>query len=391
LELQRHAMFMFTSCGWFFDDISGLESTQILMYAGRVLQLAEEALGLSLEQGLLEYLEQAPSNVAAFGTGAEVFRQRVASARLDLLRVGAHYAISCLFEPEQGRDQVYCYLVSCQGLRRREAGSLKQVAGQARLVSQVTGQQAEFSFAALHLGEHNVVAGLRQGLAPSEFAAVLDGLEEAFARSDVPELVRQMDAHFPNRYTLWHLFKDSQQRVLNEIMQGTLEDLTVNFRQIVDANHSLINFLCTMSRPLPRPLAVAAEFVINQDLRLLLEQPEPDLQRLEEVVEQSRRWKVPVQGQELRYRASWSLGRLFESLGAKPGSRGLLEEIEGLIQLFDQLGLKVDLWKAQNVYFDLTQSQLKPMRRDQAQGDQEAGAWIQVFERVGELLGVCPE
>ena len=45
MEMQRHAQLMYTSCGWFFDDISGIETVQIIAYAARVLQLARRSLG----------------------------------------------------------------------------------------------------------------------------------------------------------------------------------------------------------------------------------------------------------------------------------------------------------------------------------------------------------
>ena len=44
LELQRHALLMYTSCGWFFDDIAGIEARQILQYAGRAAAALAEAL-----------------------------------------------------------------------------------------------------------------------------------------------------------------------------------------------------------------------------------------------------------------------------------------------------------------------------------------------------------
>src|SRR5262249_32746226 len=66
LEMQRFALLMYTSCGWFFDDISGLEAVQILQYAGRALQLAEEAFGKSIETEFLAKLAEAESNVPEF-------------------------------------------------------------------------------------------------------------------------------------------------------------------------------------------------------------------------------------------------------------------------------------------------------------------------------------
>jgi len=78
LEMQRHAMLMYTSCGWFFDDISGIEAVQILAYAARAAQLAAEVLGLDLEPELLRRLAAAPSNRPEYGTGRGVYERLVA-------------------------------------------------------------------------------------------------------------------------------------------------------------------------------------------------------------------------------------------------------------------------------------------------------------------------
>ena len=76
LEMERHALRMFTSCGWFFDDIAGIESVIVLRSAARAIELAGPE-GPRLEAGLLERLALAPSNDPAVGAGRELYLQRV--------------------------------------------------------------------------------------------------------------------------------------------------------------------------------------------------------------------------------------------------------------------------------------------------------------------------
>ena len=76
LELERHALRMFTSCGWFFDDIAGIESVIVLRSAARAVELAG-ADGPRLEAGLLERLGSAPSNDPSVGSGRELYLTRV--------------------------------------------------------------------------------------------------------------------------------------------------------------------------------------------------------------------------------------------------------------------------------------------------------------------------
>src|ERR1700733_7325246 len=106
LELERHTQLMYTSCGWFFDEISGIETIQIIAYAGRVLQLAAKLFGpagAALEAEFLTRLARAKSNVPEMGDGAEVYRRYVTHMKIGLEQVGAHYAISSIFRayPEQ--------------------------------------------------------------------------------------------------------------------------------------------------------------------------------------------------------------------------------------------------------------------------------------------------
>ena len=70
LEMQRHAMLMYTSCGWFFDELSGIETVQVIQYAGRVVQLAEELFGNDIERRFLDKLALAKSNLPEHGDGA---------------------------------------------------------------------------------------------------------------------------------------------------------------------------------------------------------------------------------------------------------------------------------------------------------------------------------
>jgi alpha-amylase/alpha-mannosidase (GH57 family) len=81
LEQQKFAMLMFTSCGWFFDDISGIESAQVLRYAGRVIELARELLSVDLAPRFQDILSRAVSNVPGSGTGADVYHAAVRTSR----------------------------------------------------------------------------------------------------------------------------------------------------------------------------------------------------------------------------------------------------------------------------------------------------------------------
>jgi alpha-amylase/alpha-mannosidase (GH57 family) len=75
LEIQRYALLMYTSCGWFFSELSGVETVQIMRYAARVIELTAE-LGLPAPRArFLEMLAEAPSNIRELGNGANIYRR----------------------------------------------------------------------------------------------------------------------------------------------------------------------------------------------------------------------------------------------------------------------------------------------------------------------------
>jgi len=73
LEMQKHAMFMFTSCGWFFADISRIEAVQNLRYAARVAETLRDLGFENADRPFLSLLELAHSNFQDAGDGLKIY------------------------------------------------------------------------------------------------------------------------------------------------------------------------------------------------------------------------------------------------------------------------------------------------------------------------------
>ncbi|MBD3403690.1 DUF3536 domain-containing protein, partial [candidate division GN15 bacterium] len=161
LEMQRHELLMYTSCGWFFDELSGIETVQVIQYAARAIQLARDVSGIDLEDAFIGLLERAPSNIPNYKNGAEVYRMFVQPTVLDLRRVAVHYAVSSLFKEYEEKEHLYTYTATGLRYERSEVGRQKLAVGSVRVQSDVTMEDETISFAALHLGDHNIVGGAR--------------------------------------------------------------------------------------------------------------------------------------------------------------------------------------------------------------------------------------
>ncbi|MFM7488384.1 MAG: DUF3536 domain-containing protein, partial [Cytophagales bacterium] len=178
LEMQRHAMLMYTSCGWFFDEISGIETIQVIQYACRVVQLASQIGGIDLEPEFIQRLEKAPSNTQE--NGAIVYKKLVVPARTNLKRVGMHFAVSAIFEEEPESLTIFNYSTSNESFIKKEAGEQKLVLSITKVKSLVTKSEKKFAFAVIYLGKHNIIGNISLEMQPDEFAGMQFRMVRAF-------------------------------------------------------------------------------------------------------------------------------------------------------------------------------------------------------------------
>ncbi|MEW6173623.1 MAG: DUF3536 domain-containing protein [Bacillota bacterium] len=391
LELQRHAMLMYTSCGWFFDDVSGIETIQVIRYAGRVIQLAQELFRAKLEPRFLEMLEQAKSNVPAYQNGAVIFERRVRPSMVDLPKVGAHYAISSLFEQYGEKARIFCYTVERQDYRNLVAGNAKLMVGRARITSEITRESASLSFAALYFGYHNVHCGIRVHRDSDEesYRRMVLEVTAAFDRADLPEVIRQLDHYFKGiTYSLKQLFRDKQRKILSIILDSTLDEVEADFQRTYENHASLMRFLKDLGAPQPKALHTAAEFVLNTNLRRALANEPLNLDRINTLMSEARRWNVPLDRAGLAYALKKSLERMAVKLRATPDDLILLKNLEAATGLAASLPFDIDFWKVQNIYYELLQTVCTDFKKRAAQGDEEAQEWLDYFTVLGDNLRV---
>lgn len=386
LEIQRYAMLMYTSCGWFFDEVSGIETTQILQYAAKAAQYAEEFFDDSPEQKFIELLRDAPSNI--FKNAAEPYEKYIQPFRVDLLRVGAHYCISSVFEEYPKEIKIFCYTAESEIYEKREAGKIKFIAGKATIRSEITWDEQQISFAVLHLGDHNINAGVKDIRQENNFSRFQHESTEAFERGDIPQIVRIMDRHFSNIYSLWHLFRDEQRKVLNEILQLTYETIETSYRQIYENYYPIMSFYNSLRHRIPRPLLSAAEYIVDTDLNRCFEEEDIDLEKLRKVIDEIRRLSLNVDKTTLGFNVSAWVNSRMESLMREAEDLHTLSLIHGTLEAVSPLSLPLNLWNAQNIYFSIGMNYLKYMKTKSAGGNALARNWVESFSHLGFYLHV---
>ena len=394
LELQRHTMLMYTSCGWFFDELSGIETVQVIQYAGRALQLAQEVFGDAVESRFLELLERAKSNISEHGDGRRIYKKFVKPSMVNLEKVGAHYAMSSLFKEYGEKAPIYCYRVDQDDYQSSEAGRSKLAIGRATVTSEITRESAKLCFGVMHLGDHNLNCGVREYQGEDAYQALVKKITGPFVRADFPETLRLLDKHFgASTYSLGFrfLFRDEQRKILDIILDSTLADIEAIYRQLYETNVPLMRFLKDSGAPPPKALYAAAEVVLNADLHRAFEKEEFSPELIDTFLDASTSAGISLDEETLEYALRKSLEGMVERITASPTELGLLKKLDEAVGMLHSLPFQVNLWKVQNTFYDLLQTIYPELREKTDRGNEKAQKWVGHFRVLGEKLSVRVE
>ena len=387
LEIQRHAMLMYTSCGWFFDDISGLETVQVIQYAARAIQLAEGLFKGSLEGKFKARLAMAKSNLPEHENGAYIYEKFVTPAMLDLKKVSAHYAMSSLFEDYIDETTIYSYVVTKEDYQKIQAGSTKLAIGRISILSKITGESEIISFCALHFGGHALNGGVRTFLGYKAYQSMKAEIITTFERGAFADIVRLMDNHFGiHKYSLINLFRDQQRNILNFLISETLEDFEDTYRRMYDSNRILMGFLQEMGIPIKKAFLSAAEVTLNSDIKKAFLEEVIDTDRIQSLFNDMKKWDVPLDSIDVEFIARHKFNGLMEKLHANPLDLDLLLEIRKILELFKMLPVEINYWQTQNIYYKMAKTTYREFLLKTMAGNEDAIRWVDTFNYLGEML-----
>jgi len=281
LEMQRHCLLMFTSCGWFFEEVSRPEGVQILRYAARALELAGDVTGVRLEEAFIKRLDAMPSNVEVFGNGAEVYRQLVHSAQISLEQVAAHYAMSSLFTTHAREQRVYCYIAHQSDYQLQRIGSMTLAIGRLQLISEITRETADQVFAVLHLGGWDFHCCIQPFSGRRDYSEMKDDLFAALKQASSAHIILAMNRRFGDQsFNLQSLFAEERHRIMRLLTQGTLNRLAQLYTQVYRDNYGVLMAFQRDELDVPQEMQVAAEVALQHRVVLSLrslEQESSDL------------------------------------------------------------------------------------------------------------------
>ena len=146
LESQRHALLMFTSCGWFFSDISGIETVQLLRYAARAIELVGGKQAEKLEEAFLLDLDKAESNIPESGTGRDLYINARASSSAEPLFLAGQYALASHLSCEEASPEIFGYGFEKSDVFRVDLAEADVILGRLKMISPFTLERYDYEY-----------------------------------------------------------------------------------------------------------------------------------------------------------------------------------------------------------------------------------------------------
>ncbi len=387
MEMQRHAMLMYTSCGWFFDEVSGIETAQEMQYACRVVQLASQIGDVDLEMEFLKRLEQVPSNVAMLENAANVYKKHVLPSRTNLQRVGMHFAVSSLFEDEPESLIIFNYTTANEFFIKKEAGEQKLVLGITKVKSLVTKSEKKFAFAVVCIGVHNIIGNISLDMDPEKFASMQFRMVSAFDEGRLGDVIGLMQTYFgPDKYTIWQLFQDEKRKILDQIAHQSLQDLEESLRRTYNRDYPLVNALANNDIPIPNAYRTTFEYILNADLIGCFQPDKINIKQLERICGELVRWNLKIEdtGKVARL-AGESIFKELKRISSERENLRRLQRLNRIFPLLTNFNIEPNLHNTQNLYFEISME-----NKEKTTGELDKD-WMEQFNLLGDNLGVKVE
>jgi alpha-amylase/alpha-mannosidase (GH57 family) len=359
LEMQRNAMLMYTSCGWFFDEISGIETNQILQYALRAIEYCEQLTGRNYEADLIRLLKNAPSNVME--DGADNFKKNVLPDRVGLTRAGMHFAVAALFEEHPDEMSLFNYTAQSDYIRKEGVGTHKLIVGRSVMKSKITLSEKKFQYAVLYLGQQSLIGYIRPDMTEKQFLQMETDLFRTFHSNNLGEVIAAMPQHFGTEsYSFDHLFRDERRKILKLITKRNMRNAETAFREIYDDNYQLMASMASSGIPIPKAYQNVVQFIVNADMHRFFTQDELNIKQLKRLCQEIKKWKITLSNEDsFALAASERIYYEIQKTEFVDHPVAHIENLTALLQILKDMNIKPNIWKSQNMFFPMIKGYLK--------------------------------
>ena len=346
LEMQKNALFMYTSCGWFFDEISGIETVQIMQYAARALEINRQLTGKDIEPAFIEKLALAPSNIKELKNGARVYERYVKPQAMPIEKIALQHIVSLLADETVNPRRAYAYEVQKFSPRKLTSADVTLWMGQIVLKSVVTLQESTLDFAVFRNGPSDFICAAM----PTISAEVFDQAEKLFQAKQYDELKAYLSKQIAGVYPLSSMLNDVRRRVVESTRREMDAQTDREFTRLFEEQYPVVRGLQQIGAPVPKTFLTVAEFVLAQDLVAEIRAAELKIAALEELMEDVKALGIDI-APRVNGAVTDKLTSLAFTFARNPENKIAAMKLIELLNYAEIFGFTPDTVKAQEFVF----------------------------------------
>jgi len=356
LEIQRQNLLMYTSCGWFFSEISGIETVQIMKYAARSMQLATKFTDKNLEENFANILSEAKSNLPEFGNGKDIYERFVKPSAVSLKQIASLWALSSLYQDFEDEEDVYCYQITRKSYKKLQKGSSNFVIGHIEVKSKITLEKSNLIFALMQYSGGDFHCAMKEFSNETEFINIKSNLIKTFLMSPVTEIIRAIDDCFGKEYfTLKDIFIEERRKILQILLRGKLEKFSQIYKDMYDEGKGSIYHLQGLGLKVPDEFKLSAGYALSHKFNDIVIHSDGFLE--DDLIQQAKdlNYEAKMIGIELDKQKSNAIfsKKILQNINRLVNSFEI-QQANAILELFDNiesLDLQVDISEAQNTYY----------------------------------------
>jgi alpha-amylase/alpha-mannosidase (GH57 family) len=397
LEMQRQSLLMFTSCGWFFSEISGIETVQIMKYAARALQLVSGFTSENYEEKFLSVLSRAKSNIEEFGTGKDIYERFVKPSVVTSKQIACLWAVSSLYQEFEDEEDVYCYNVKRNDYKRVSKGNSNFIVGNIEIRSRVTLQKSNLVFALMQYAGGDFHCAIKEFSNNHEYQDLKVSLIKTFMVSPMTEIIRALDEKFGKEYfTLKDIFIEERKKILQILLKDTLTKFADTYREMYDLGKGSIYHMQNLGLEIPNEFKISAGYALSKRFNDLLENSdgfveENIIQQIVDINYEAKKMNIEIDKSQTNNNFSKriivNLKRLTKSFEIQQANA-----IMELFEIIEKLDLQIDIAEAQNIYYNRIYHRIGDIiGKDSTKTTEKELRFIHTLLAIGEHLNINVE
>lgn len=398
LEIQRQAMLMYTSCGWFFSEISGIETVQIMKYAARAMQLAARFTSKNLEEKFLEILSQAKSNIPEFGTGKDIFERFVKPSIITVKQIATLWALSSLYQDFEDEENVYCYTITRKAYKKVQKNSSTFIVGHIEIQSKITLQKSNVMFALMQYAGGDFHCTIKEYSDDAEFNRIKNDLIKIYTMNTLTEIIRALDEYFGKEYfTLKDIFIEERRKILQILLKGKLKKFSQTYQEMYDEGKGSIYHLQGLGLSIPDEFKISAEYALSHKFNDIVVHSGGFVE--DDLIQQAT--DINFEAKKIDIKLDKSPSNLVFSKKILQNINRLvhsfeIQQADVVLEIFDnvrKLELNVDIAEAQNIYFTKIYHRIGDIIASEAFKNKKTSnkRFVEMLLDIGENLNINTE